>query len=407
VTGKVTDDKGNPIPNASVLVKGTSTGTTTKTDGTYSLNVPAGATTLVFSSVSMGIQEVPIGSGSVVNATLTSTATDLTEVVVTVPYGTVKKTAFTGSEGTITAKTIEKQQVTSVTRMLEGLVPGVISTNGGGQPGSGASVIIRGIGSYNASSAPLYVLDGVAYDGSISALSTDEIESVTVLKDAAAAALYGARAANGVIMITTKRGKKGRPAVSLTVRNGYMSRAIPEYDRVSIPQYYELMWEGIRNDYLYAAVPQTPEQAGQTASNVLTGPNGLVYNAYNVPGNTLVDPATGKLNPNAQLLWNDSWEDALYRTAGRQNVNLNVSGANDKTDYFLSFGYLNEDGIVRFTGYERFNARLNVNAQATNWLRAGLSVDGSLANQSTLLSTGTFTSNPFYYTRIMGPIYPV
>ncbi len=407
VTGKVTDDKGNPVPNASVLVKGTSTGTTTKTDGTYSLNVPAGATTLVFSSVSMGIQEVPIGSGSVVNATLTSTATDLTEVVVTVPYGTVKKTAFTGSEGTITAKTIEKQQVTSVTRMLEGLVPGVISTNGGGQPGSGASVIIRGIGSYNASSAPLYVLDGVAYDGSISALSTDEIESVTVLKDAAAAALYGARAANGVIMITTKRGKKGRPAVSLTVRNGYMSRAIPEYDRVSIPQYYELMWEGIRNDYLYAAVPQTPAQAGQTASNVLTGPNGLVYNAYNVPGNTLVDPATGKLNPNAQLLWNDSWEDALYRTAGRQNVNLNVSGANDKTDYFLSFGYLNEDGIVKFTGYERFNARLNVNAQATNWLRAGLSVDGSLANQSTLLSTGTFTSNPFYYTRIMGPIYPV
>src|SRR5690606_33104083 len=155
VTGKVTDDKGNPVPNASVLVKGTSTGTTTKTDGTYSLNVPAGATTLVFSSVSMGIQEVPIGSGSVVNATLTSTATDLTEVVVTVPYGTVKKTAFTGSEGTVTAKSIDKQQVTSVTRILEGLVPGVIATNGGGQPGSGASVLIRGIGSVNASSAPL------------------------------------------------------------------------------------------------------------------------------------------------------------------------------------------------------------------------------------------------------------
>lgn len=407
VTGKVTDDKGNPVPNASVLVKGTSTGTTTKSDGTYSLTVPAGATTLVFSSVGMGIQEVPIGSGSVVNASMISTAQDLTEVVVTVPYGTVKKTAFTGSEGTITAKTIEKQQVTSVTRMLEGLVPGIISTNGGGQPGAGASVIIRGIGSINASSSPLYVLDGVAYDGSISALSTDEIESVTVLKDAAAAALYGARAANGVIMITTKRGKKGRPAVSLTVRNGYMSRAIPEYDRVGIKDYYELMWETIRNNYLYAASPQTPAQAGQTASNTLTGANGLVYNAYNVPGNTLVDPATGKLNPNAQLLYQDSWEDALYRTAGRQNVNLNISGANDKTDYFLSFGYLNEDGIVKFTGYKRYNGRLNVNSQATNWLKAGLSIDGSLADQASLLSTGTFTSNPFYYTRIMGPIYPV
>jgi len=405
VTGKVTDDKGNPIPNASVIVKGTSTGTTTKSDGTYSLTVPAGATTLVFSSVSMGIQEQRIGNGSVVNARLASVATDLTEVVVTVPYGTVKKTAFTGSEGTITAKTIEKQQVTSVTRMLEGLVPGLITTNGGGAPGSGAAVLIRGVGSINASSAPLYVLDGVPYDGSISALSTDDIESVTVLKDAAAASLYGARAANGVIMITTKRGKKGRPAVSLTVRNGYMSRAIPEYDRVGAKDYYELMWEATRNNYTFAGVD--PVTAGQNASNILTGPLGLVYNAYNVPGNTLVDPTTGKLNPNAQLLWNDSWEDALYRTAGRQNVNLNISGANDKNDYFLSIGYLNEDGIVKFTGYKRYNGRLNVNTQATNWLKAGLNIDGSLADQSTVLTSGLFTSNPFYYTRQMGPIYPV
>ena len=239
ISGTVTDDKGNPIPNASVVVRGTATGTTTKADGTFSITVPANATTLVFSSIGMTEQQVDIGTGSVVNARLASSTMDLSEVVVTVPYGTVKKTNFTGSEGTITAKTIEKQQVTSVTRMLEGMVPGIIATNGGGAPGSGAAILVRGVGSVSATSSPLYVLNGVPYDGSISAISTDEIESVTVLKDAAATALYGARASNGLIMITTKKGKKGRNQVSATVRQGYMSRAIPEYDRVGVQDYYE------------------------------------------------------------------------------------------------------------------------------------------------------------------------
>lgn len=407
ISGKVTDATGSPLPNVSVVVKGSTSGTSTKLDGTYTITVPSAARALVFSSVGLESVEVAIGSKTTVNATLSTSTKELTEVIVQVPYGTVKKTSFTGSEATVTTKSLEKQQLTSVTKALEGLVPGIITTNGGGDPGSGASILIRGVGSVNASSSPLYVLNGVPYDGSISALSMDDIESVTVLKDAAAAALYGSRAANGVIMITTKKGKRGKTMVNATVRQGFMSRAIPEYDRIGPKDFYEVTWEALRNNYVYNSPFSPLDVAGQQASNLLTGPNALVYNAYNVPGNQLVDPLTGKLNPSAQLLWNDSWEDALYRTADRKNYNVSFSGGSERTDYFFSAGYLDEEGIVKFSGYKRYNARLNLNTQVTDWLKAGLNIDGSMADDKNVPSGGTATTNPFYYTRQMGPIYPV
>ncbi|MFT3846625.1 MAG: SusC/RagA family TonB-linked outer membrane protein [Lacibacter sp.] len=405
ISGKVTDEAGDPVANASVLVKGTTVGTATKPDGTFSLQLPSNAKVLVITSVNMNAQEVTIGNQSVYSIVMIANVSTLETVVVTVPYGTVKKTAFTGSENTITNATLQKQQVTSVTRALEGLIPGLIATNGGGAPGTGASVLIRGVGSVNASSSPLYVLNGVPYDGSISAIASEDIESVTVLKDASAAALYGSRAANGVIMITTKKGKKGKASTNFTLRQGFMSRGIPEYDRVGIKEYYELFWEAYRNSYV--AGGSTPSAAGVSASNVLAGPNGLVYNAYNVPAAQVVDPVTGKLNSNAQLLWNESWEDALFRTASRTNANFNISGASDKTDYFISAGYLNEDGIVKFSGYKRYNFRTNINTAATNWLNIGVNLDGSMAKRKDVPSGGTATTNPFYYTRQMGPIYPV
>jgi TonB-linked SusC/RagA family outer membrane protein len=406
ITGKVIDDKGNPVPNASVLVKGTPVGTATKADGSFSITVPAGATTLVISSVSMATQELVIGAGNVLDVQLVSTAQDLSEVIINVPYGTIKKTAFTGSQNTINAATIQKQQVTSVTNVLEGLIPGIIATNGGGAPGSSqASILIRGVGSVNANSAPLYVVNGVPYDGDISSISTDDVESVTVLKDAAAAALYGSRAANGVVMIVTKQGKKGKPSTSVTMRQGLMTRGIPEYDRVGPQDYYELFWEAYRNSYAQAG--DNPTVAGTKASNVLTGSSGLVYNAYNVPGNQLIDPTTGKLNTNAKILWNESWSDALFRTASRTNANFTTSGATDKTDYYLSAGFLSEDGILKFSGYKRYNFRLNVNTAATSWLNTGVDLDGAMSRRHDVPSGGTATTNPFYYSREMGPIYPV
>jgi TonB-linked SusC/RagA family outer membrane protein len=406
ITGKVTDAQGIPVSNASVSVKGTTTGTSTGADGSFSLSVPANAKTLVISSIGYQAQEIAIGSQSSISVSLVSANDQLTEVVVSVPYGTIKKKAFTGAEVTINARAIEKQQVTSVTNTLEGLVPGIITTNGGGAPGSSASILIRGFSSINGSSDPLYVLNGVPYDGSIASLSTDDIESVTILKDAAASALYGSRAAGGVIMITTKSGKKGKPVVAVNLRQGFMSRGIPEYDRIGPKEYYEIMWEATRNAFQFAQ-GQSAAAAGQNASNQLTDASHLVYNAYNVAGNQLVDPTTGKLNPNAKLLWNDSWEDLLYRNASRQNANFNVSGAGDRSDYYLSAGYLNEEGTMKFTNYKRYNLRANINTDATNWLRTGLDIDGAYSKNTGVLQTGSFTSNPFYYTRNMGPIYPV
>lgn len=405
VSGKVTDDKGSPVEKASVIVKGTKLGTSTNALGIYTFDVSPTAKKLVISSIGMATKEINISDG-MFDVVLAIDPNTMTNVVVTVPYGTVKKTAFTGSENTVSAATIQKVQTNNVINVLEGNVPGITATNGGGAPGQSAtSIQVRGPSSINLSSFPLVVLNGVPYTGDLNALSNDDIESLTVLKDAAAASLYGSRAANGVIMITTKKGRKGKANVAVSVRQGFMSRGIPEYDRVGPKDYYELFWEAYRNSYV--AQGQTSASAAGHASSVLTSNTGLVYNAYNVPGNKLVDSATGKLNPNAQLLWNESWEDALFRTASRTNANLSVSGANDNMDYYLSAGYLNEEGIVRNSDYKRYNVRLNMNIAATDWMTIGTNIDGSTAKRNDLLSTGSFTSNPFYYSRNMGPIYPV
>ena len=176
ISGKITDEKGNPIPSASVLVKGTQKGAVAKEDGNFLLVVPSGATTLVFSSVGKTTKEITLGAGNIVDVQLIDAAQDLSELIVMVPYGTIKKTAFTGAEATVTSRSIEKQQVTSVTRTLEGLVPGIMTTNGGGAPGSGAAIVIRGFSSINGSSSPLYVLNGVPYDGDIESISNDDID---------------------------------------------------------------------------------------------------------------------------------------------------------------------------------------------------------------------------------------
>lgn len=405
ITGTVTNEDGQPLSNVTVLVKGTKNGTVTNSAGAYSINVSGESNVLVFSYVGRETLESIIGIDGVIDILLPLAMDVLSEVIVQVPYGTIKRTSFTGSEATISSNEITKQPVTNITKAMDGLVAGVTSTNGGGAPGSGSSLMIRGIGSVNASSTPLYVLDGVPYDGSITSLNPNDIESITILKDASASALYGSRAANGVVMITTKKGKRGAPVTMVNVQQGFLTRGIPEYDRVDPKAYYELFWEAYKNNYISQG--NSPEEAGILASNVLTSPNGLVYNAYNVPGNQLVDSVTGQLNPNAKLLWNESWEDALYRTAKRTNAFISVSGAQEKSNYYLSAGILDDEGIVKFSGYNRYDMRVNVNMNATDWLKTGLNLDGAISKNKNVPTGGTATTNPFYYTRQMGPIYPV
>jgi TonB-linked SusC/RagA family outer membrane protein len=405
ITGQVTDDKGSPLGRVSVTVKGTNAGTVTKDDGTFSLVVPAGATTLVFSSVDKASQEIKIGSGSNYSVSLAPADKSMEEVIV-VAYGTVKKGDFTGSANQVTNEDFKNRPIINPLNAIVATGPGVQTTAANGAPGSSPGIRVRGFGSISAGSGPLYVVDGVAYDGGIANLNTEDIETITTLKDAATTALWGSRAANGVIMITTKKGKKNRSNIGFKVMQGFSSRGLPEYDRVDAFQYYPLMWEALRNSLQYTT-GQTAAVAAQNATNGIKAQLG--YNPFNVANNDIVR-TDGTLNPNATLLWADDldWTKDLVRLGSRQDYAINYSGGNDKSDYFSSFGFTNEKGFILRSDWRRFTGRINVNTQPLTWFKTGINVSAAI-NNSNQASDGSSTGyvNPFFFTRNIGPIYPV
>ncbi len=404
VTGKVTDEKGGAVEGATVKATSSIKATSTGKDGSFSLSVPANAKQLTISGVGFADRTITIPVSGNVTVSLVSSAGELDEVLVSVPYGQIKRPNVIGSTAQVGTKQITSQSATSITNVLEGQIAGITATNGGGQPGGNVAAIrIRGFGSINASQSPLYVVNGIPYDGDITAISTDDIESVDVLKDAAAASLYGSRAANGVIMISTKKGKKGNYKVGVSLRQGFLNRGIPEYEKLGTKAYYETSWEAKRNSLVYGS-GYSMAQANQQASQFLI--TDLVYNAYNVPNDQLVDNS-GKLNPNAKLLWNDSWEKELYRTAQRTNVNLNISGASDRNDFYLSVGYLGEQGTVVNSDYKRYNFRISSNSSPMKWLNTGINMDAAYSINNYSTSGGSASVNPFYFTRYIAPIYPV
>ena len=414
VTGKVTDENGVPVSNVSVFVKNTNMGTTTKADGTYSISLTQAAKTLSFSAVEFTSLNATIPANGVLNVKLSPADNKLTDVVV-VAYGTTKKTNFTGSAATVTAKEFQDRPLTSVANALIGAAPGIATTTPNGQPGSSPAIRIRGFGSISASNDPLYVVDGVPYTSSIANINMDDVESLSVLKDAATTSLYGSRAANGVVMITTKKGKSGRNNVTFKYNSSVNSRAIPNYDRVDAAGYYPLMWEAYRNSLAYrASSPLSLAAASNQASGLVTGQQGIVdllgYNAFDVANNRLMNP-DGTLNPSAQMIYKQKdldWFDPLTRNATRNEYSLNFSGGLDKTDYFVSFNYLKENGYIKRSDFERFSVRTNVNSQVKSWLKTGM-------NMAFTRSGGLFAStdgsnsivNPFFFASRMGPIFPV
>lgn len=404
VTGTVTStEDGSTIPGVSVVVKGTTLGTITNIDGAYSIDVPEDAQTLIFSFVGMKSIENPI-SGSVVNASMEADVLGLDEVLVTA-YGSSKKGAFTGSAVQVNSDKIELRPVTNITKAIEGAAPGVQVTAGSGQPGSGQSIRVRGFGSFSASNDPLYVVDGVPFSGSISSINTNDIESLTVLKDAASTALYGNKAANGVVLITTKKGKKGSGQLSINVSNGVVTRAQPEYDLIGADDYYPIMWESFRNSMTSTGTDL--ETANQMATDGIF--DHLGYNPYNVPNNNIVG-TNGMLNPNAKLLYPDDldWLNEIMRTGYRQNYDISYQGGDSKADYYVSLGYLDEKGYILNSDFQRLSGRANVNFKATNWFKTGLNISGS-TSKAQQAQTGSSNSyvNPIRFTRQMGPIYPV
>ena len=405
VTGVViSEEDGQPVVGASVLVKGTTLGTITDVDGNFNLsNVPSSAKTLQISYIGMQTQEVAIKPK--LKVILKADAQQLEEVMV-VAYGTAKKQSFTGSADMVKSDQIEKRTVANLSKALEGTAPGIQMTSGGGQPGEASKVVIRGFGSINASNNPLYVLDGIPFDGDLSSINPADIESMSVLKDASSAALYGARGANGVIMITTKKGKEGKPSVNLKASWGVTSRAFPRYNTVNAKEFMEATFEGYKNYLLDDGV--TDSDAREIAAGDLIPTLGG-YNPFNVSNDQLIDPATGRLNSNAQLLYQDDWMDEATKDSPlRQEYQFSVSGGNSNTNYNFSLGYLNEDGLAVNTGFERFSGRMNIDSQIKKWLKSGLSASFSTTTQDyTFEDGGSAFYNIWYSSEMIAPIYPV
>lgn len=406
-----------PVVGASVKVVGTTTGTVTDIDGKFSISVPTNAK-LEFSYI--GMKSKVLAAKANMRVELETVDNTIDEVMV-VAFGTQKKSAFTGSAAVVSSKDLSKRISTNVSSTLAGTVPGFQMREASGEPGaSNGKMNIRGISSLQAKTDPLIIVDGAPYVGSLSNIPQQDIESVTVLKDAASAALYGARGASGVILITTKRGNTSEAVVTVDMKWGSNSRAIQDYDVIKDPgQYYETYYGMLRNKYYY--------NDGMSASDAHTKANTemlsqLGYNVYTVPTGEQLIGEDGKLNPKATLgrtykasngetyyMTPDDWTKEAYRSSFRQDYNVSVSGGNTRSSFFASAGYLKDNGVILYSDYERYTARLKADYQAKKWLKVGGNIDyvHSSKNQNPKMDDELNSSNLLYFTSMIAPIYPL
>ena len=356
----------------------------------------------------IGLQTQEVDIQPVVKVVLHADSEVLDEVMV-VAYGTAKKSSFTGSASVIGGDKIESRPITNVTKALEGQTTGVLTTSGSGQPGESASIVIRGYGSINASQDPLYVVDGVPYDGTLSSINPSDIESMTILKDASAGALYGARGANGVVMITTKQGKEGKTNVTWRSTAGWSSRAIPEYDMVSQKDFVQLTYEALRNGYVFTNGYSWADAEAAARNSLSTNLGGELYNPFkNYTWSQIIDPTTGQVRSDAQSAWNENWMDAiLHNNAFRHEHQLQLSGGTEKTRYMFSLGYLNEDGILTGTNFQRYNGRANINSEVTDWFKGNMNVSLTHSIMNYSQYDGAATSNVWYSAQFISPLFPM
>ena len=397
ITGTVSDADGSPLPGATVVVQGTSTGVTTDFDGNYSINASSGDV-LSFSYVGYQTVDITVDSSLTINVTLTSDSA-LDEVIVTA-YGTQTKQSIVGSVTSIGSEILEASKSTSVTQALQGAVPGVNVITSGGIPGSNPTIRIRGIGSINASASPLIVVDNAPYAGNLNGLSQDQIESISVLKDASATALYGAAAANGVIIITTKSGKLNSEArISVNIKKGIASEAVDTHELMGINEWSEMFWEAMRNSGLENGLSAAGAAAYATNN---FGPD-LGYNAYGVDNPIGLD---GKLT--ASPIWDTDWKSLLMDdTASFDEIGVNLSGGSKNTSYFFSTNYLGEDGNVTTTRFERFSSRIKIDSKVSDIISAGMNVGYTRSTTNTPNQSGSGFSNTIQWIYTVPNYYPV
>ena len=419
VKGKVTDSSdGSPIPFVSVHIDGTMVGINADADGFYSITIPEDCT-LIFSSIGYKTKDVAVEGRTLIDVTLEPDTESIEETIV-IAYGTATKSSFTGSAAVVDAQTIESRVSTDVTRALAGTTPGVQVISSSGDPvAGGATIRIRGIGSMSASNSPLYIVDGMPFDGSISDINPSDVESMSVLKDAAASAIYGARGANGVVLITTKHATGSSDArIRFDAKWGSNSRLIPQYDVIDDPaQYYETHYRMMYNSQIYAG--KSPSEAYAYAdANIFNQNNGgLGYQVFTIPAGEKFIGTDFRLNPKAVLGYSDGeyfyrpddWYSEAFHSSFRQEYNLSVSGGKDRLNYYGSVGYLNDGGIVDNSDYERYTARINVDWQARPWMKISTSMSYAHSDSQSASYTSTYGSsgNIFYITNMMGPIYPL
>lgn len=405
ITGKVTDEKGSGLANASIVVKGTNIGTTTAGDGSFSLSVPSNATTLVVSYIGLGDKEINLTSSNTYNVSLSPGAKGKLDEVVVVAYGTQQRRKVTGSVSKVAGSEIEDIPMPSVDQMLQGKVAGLQSVAPSGQPGSFQEIRIRGIGSITASSSPLFVIDGIPVNTGdfsnatnssnlLAGLNPNDIESISVLKDAASASIYGSRAANGVILITTKKGTAGKTKI----------RVDGEFGKNDIAYFPDL------------AKPLTSDEFKQLTTEGILHVGGTQAD---------VDDILGQLNydPNVHT----DWLDLVKRKGQQQQINLSASGGDAKTQFFLSGGYFKQLSEIIGSGFKRYNVNTSVRHQMNNRLSFGANLNLSSFHQegesessnfrnpviaglallpwiSPYNADGTVNYDPTVYTQIFNPI---
>ncbi|MBT3384721.1 MAG: TonB-dependent receptor [Prolixibacteraceae bacterium] len=364
VTGTVTEDSGATIPGVSIVVQGTTVGTITDLDGKFTLNVPSEANVLVFSYVGMLKQEIEIGNQTIIDVLLQPDVIGVDEIVV-IGYGTRMKEELTGAVSTVSAEKLAATSETSVVSRLQGQVAGVTVTSAN-RPGGDATIRIRGVGTINDPN-PLYIIDGVPASPGNN-IAPGDIESISVLKDASSAAIYGSRGANGVIIITTKRGRINQDAtVTFTARTG-VSNSINQYDLLNTQEYAEAVWLSFANN---GAAP-SHAQYGSGSTPVIPDyilPNGAMSGqvdeaSYNYPGTVIF-----KANKEGT-----NWYDEIYQTGIVQEYDLSVSGGGQKGTYSFSGNYLNEEGMLKHTDFKRYTFRMNSDAKFNKWFKAGESL---------------------------------
>jgi len=410
ITGSVKDTEGIPLLGATIVLEGTEFGTSADDNGIFTIQAGEGDV-LVISYVFFETQKVRITSKTHYDIKLKEDGQVLDDVIV-VAYGTATKESVTGAIAVVDSNDITKRPATNALGALEGAAPGIRVNNTSGQPGTEPEIRIRGFSSLagNAANRPLLVVDGIAFGGNISDINPNDIESMSVLKDASASTLYGNRASNGVIMITTKKASKGKGFFGVSIKQGLFTRGIKEYETLGANDFMETMWTGYRNNLINKDT--NIEQASALASQKLVS-DILWTNIYNLPGDKLFDE-NGKLVSNATMLpgyaGDLDWYKPIERTGMYQDINMNGRVANEKGGAYFSGGFLNNEGYFKGSDFKRFTGRVNGDYKVNEVIKVGANISAShqMSNglNATTDDTGSY-NNPFMYARSIAPIYPV